>query len=125
MEDPTNNALLMNFLLSSDAEIFVNKHRLSMQICTKRAKMCMQCVFIATELSFCIASLVVGEEEEEERDANRRMEEGEGGGFSEDVGEKGGGFAVVVLFLGEDEESSRPDQRFPTHFKTSPRAPAS
>ncbi len=26
---PTNNALLLNFLLSSDAEIFVSKHRLS------------------------------------------------------------------------------------------------
>ncbi len=30
--NPTNNALLINFLLSSDAEIFVDKHRLSMQI---------------------------------------------------------------------------------------------
>ena len=29
---PTNNTLSINFRLSSDAEIFVNKHRLSMQI---------------------------------------------------------------------------------------------
>ena len=29
---PTNNALLISFRVSSDAEIFVNKHRLSMQI---------------------------------------------------------------------------------------------
>ena len=31
-EDPTINALLTNFLLSSDAEIFVPKHRPSMRI---------------------------------------------------------------------------------------------
>ena len=36
--DPTNNALLINFLLSSDAEIFVTKHRLSIQIGAKHAK---------------------------------------------------------------------------------------
>ncbi len=35
---PTNNAPLTNFLLSSDAEIFVDKHRPSMQIGDKRGK---------------------------------------------------------------------------------------
>ncbi len=30
---PTNNALLINFVLSSDAEILLNKHRLSIQKC--------------------------------------------------------------------------------------------
>ena len=35
---PTTNALLINFLLSSDAENLFNKHRLSMQIGAKRAK---------------------------------------------------------------------------------------
>ncbi len=34
----TNNALLINFRLSSDAEILLIKHRLSMQIGAKRAK---------------------------------------------------------------------------------------
>ncbi len=41
---PTNNSLLINFRLSSDEEIFINKHRVSIQIGAKRAKMCMQCV---------------------------------------------------------------------------------
>ncbi len=58
---PTNNATLTNFLLSSDAEIFVNKHRPSMQIGAKRAKTCMQCVHIPTELPFCMPPLVVGQ----------------------------------------------------------------
>ncbi len=32
-----------------------------MQVCAKRAKVCMQCVvYISTELSFCVPSLVVG-----------------------------------------------------------------
>ncbi len=36
--NPTNNALSTSFLLSSDAESFVNKHRLSLQIgaCKKK-----------------------------------------------------------------------------------------
>ena len=33
---------------------FVNKHRLSIQICAKRAKKCMQRVHIRTELPFCM-----------------------------------------------------------------------
>ena len=39
---------------------FVNKQRLSIQIGTKRAKTCTQCVDIPTELPFCIPPLVVG-----------------------------------------------------------------
>ena len=44
---PTNKALLINFLLSSDAEIFVDKRRLSMQIDAKACKnvACNVCVF--------------------------------------------------------------------------------
>ncbi len=38
LQNPTNNALLINFWLSSDARIFVNKHRPSIQIGAKRAK---------------------------------------------------------------------------------------
>ena len=42
---PTNNALLTSFRLSSDAEIFVNKHRLSItnrrQTCKNVCEMCM------------------------------------------------------------------------------------
>ena len=52
---PTNNALLIKFLLSSHAEIFANDHRLSIQIGVKRAKMRMQGVHIPTELSFRIS----------------------------------------------------------------------
>ena len=36
--NPTNNALLINFFPSSDAEIFVDKHRLSMPIGTQTCK---------------------------------------------------------------------------------------
>ena len=57
---PTNNALLVNFRLSSDAENFVNKHRLSIQVGVKRAKMCLQCKHAPTELPFCTPPLVVG-----------------------------------------------------------------
>ena len=59
---PANNdALLINFRLSSDAENFVNKHRLSMQTGAKTCKKtCMQRVHIPTELPFCMPSLVVG-----------------------------------------------------------------
>ncbi len=39
---------------------FANKHRLSIQIGTKHAKMCMRCVHIPTELPFCTPPLVVG-----------------------------------------------------------------
>ncbi len=40
---PTNNALLINFRLSSDAEILLNSHRLSLQTGAKRVKTCTQC----------------------------------------------------------------------------------
>ena len=56
---PTNNALLINFRLSFDAEILLIKHRLSIQIGAKRAKTCMRCVYVPTELQFCIPPLVV------------------------------------------------------------------
>ncbi len=58
---PTNNATLINFRLSSDAKNFVNKHRLSIQIGARRAKTCVQCVHIPTELPLCIPPLVVGQ----------------------------------------------------------------
>ena len=57
---PANNAVLINFRLSSDAEILPNKHWLSIQIGAKRAKMCVHCAYISTELPFCIPPLVVG-----------------------------------------------------------------
>ncbi len=59
---PTNNALLINFRLSSDAEIFGNEPRLSVQIGTKRAKKktLTQRVHIPTELPFRDPPLVVG-----------------------------------------------------------------
>ena len=60
--DPTNNALLVNCRLSSDEETFVNNRRLSIQIGAKRAKTCIHCVHIPTELTFCIPQLVVGRE---------------------------------------------------------------
>ncbi len=60
LASPTSDALLINFRLSSDAEIFVNKHRLSLQIGAKRAKTCMQGVYVPTDLPFCMPQLVVG-----------------------------------------------------------------
>ncbi len=39
---------------------FVNKHRLSIRISTKREKMCTQYVCVPTELLFCMPPLVVG-----------------------------------------------------------------
>ncbi len=39
---------------------FANKHRLSIQICGERAKMCTQRVRIPTELPSCIPPLLVG-----------------------------------------------------------------
>ncbi len=60
---PTNNALLINFRLSSDAEIFANNHRLSI---TSRCQTCKKRVCnvykIPTELPFCTPPLVVGME---------------------------------------------------------------
>ncbi len=59
---PNRQTLLINFRLSSDAEIFVDKHQLHLQIGAKRAEMCMHCVhtYIPTELPFCMPPLVVG-----------------------------------------------------------------
>ncbi len=62
-KNPTNNALLINFLLSSDAEIFVTEHRLSMQIrCQNVQKTCVQRVHVPTERPFCTPPLVVGKD---------------------------------------------------------------
>ena len=61
-KSPTNDALSINFWPSSDAEIFVGKHRLGMRTGAKRAKTCVQRVRIPTELPFCIPPLVVGNE---------------------------------------------------------------
>ena len=53
---PTNNALLINF------RIFVNKHRLRIQIGAKRAKKkpCIQRVHIPNKFPFCMPPSVVG-----------------------------------------------------------------
>ncbi len=55
-----NNTLLIDFRPSSRCRICVNNHPLSIQIGGKRAKTCMQCVDIPTELPFCVPPLVVG-----------------------------------------------------------------
>ena len=52
---PTNSALLINFRLSSDAEILLIKCRLSIRIGAKTS----HCVHIPTVLPFCIPPLVV------------------------------------------------------------------
>ncbi len=58
---PNHQRTLNDFRLSSDAEIVVNKHRLSAQIGAKCAEACLQCVpYIPTELPFCTPLLVVG-----------------------------------------------------------------
>ncbi len=54
---PANNALLINFQLSSDVEFFFNKRRLSIQVGAKRAKTCMQRVRFPTELPFLHATV--------------------------------------------------------------------
>ena len=51
--NPTNNALLINLLLSSDAEIFVSNPRLSVQV---EAKPCTQRVRVPTVLTFLHAN---------------------------------------------------------------------
>ncbi len=56
---PTNKTLLINFLLSSDAEIFVNKHRLSIRIGVERAETCTQRAHVPTEPPLCTPPLVV------------------------------------------------------------------
>ena len=48
---------LINFLLSSDAEIFVNNHRLGMQIGAECAKSCVQRVHVPTEVPFLHATV--------------------------------------------------------------------
>ncbi len=58
---PTDNALLINFGLSSDAEIFVSKCRMSMRIGAVRPQKCVCNVYIfPTGLPFCIPPLLVG-----------------------------------------------------------------
>ena len=52
---PTNNTLLINFRLISDAEIFAYEHRLSMQVgdkCAKKKNVSPTCVHIPTDLPF-------------------------------------------------------------------------
>ena len=57
---PTNNALLINFRLRSDAEILLPSTDGACKSAPKRAKTRMQRVLIPTELPFCIPPLVVG-----------------------------------------------------------------
>ncbi len=60
MRHPTNNTLLTNFRLSSDAKKIVHEHRPSIQMGAKRAKTCVQRVHVPTELPFCVPPLLVG-----------------------------------------------------------------
>ena len=76
---PTNNALLIIFLLSSVAEIFVTNPRLSMQVGTKCEKTCVQHVHVLTELPFCMPPLLVGKGRERERE-RKSSEIGSGDG---------------------------------------------
>ncbi len=57
---PNQQRTLNKVLSELRCRNFVNNHRLSIQISAKRAKMCMQCVHVPTELIFCIPPLVVG-----------------------------------------------------------------
>ncbi len=57
---PTNNSLLNKVSADLRCTNFVNKHRMSVQTGAKRAKTCMQCVHVPTELPLCIPPLVVG-----------------------------------------------------------------
>ena len=55
-----NQQLTLNNLPTELKKFLVNNHRLSIQIGTKQAKTCMQCLHVPTELPFCIPPLVVG-----------------------------------------------------------------
>ncbi len=57
---PTNNTFLMNFWRSSNAEILLISTNWTYELVTKRAKTCVQCAYVPTELSFCIPTLLVG-----------------------------------------------------------------
>ena len=58
---PPNQQRTLNKLPSElRCRNFVSRHLLSIQIGTKRAKTCTQCVHILTELPFCTPPLVVG-----------------------------------------------------------------
>ncbi len=57
---PTNNALLLSFRPSSDAEILWISTEWARKSGAKRAKTWMRCVHILTELPFCMPLLVVG-----------------------------------------------------------------
>ncbi len=57
---PANNSLLINFRLSSDAEILLTNTDRACELSPKRAKTCTQRVRIPTELPFCMPPLVVG-----------------------------------------------------------------
>ncbi len=57
---PTNNALLINFGLSSDAEILLVSTDWAYKSAPNVQETCVQCVRIPTELPFCIPPSVVG-----------------------------------------------------------------
>ncbi len=57
---PTNNAPLIGFRLSSDAEILLISSDWACKNRAKRAKTCMQYAYVPTELPFCVPPLVVG-----------------------------------------------------------------
>ena len=61
-DDPTNNALLVSFLLSSDAEILLLSTDGASKIGAKRANTRVQRVRVLTELPFCMSPLLVGED---------------------------------------------------------------
>ncbi len=58
---PANNALLANFRLNSDAEIFVTKHRLSIRVWVPDVQKHVRNAYvITTELPLCAPPLAVG-----------------------------------------------------------------
>ncbi len=72
---PTNNALLTNFLLSSDAGIFAANHRLSMQIGAKRAKKRVRDVYVfRLSFHFCMPPLVVGMSDQQQNYKSERFD---------------------------------------------------
>ncbi len=59
-EAPNQQRTLNELLTEIRCKNFVDKHQPSIHIGTKRAKTCMQCVYIPTELPFCMPPLAVG-----------------------------------------------------------------
>ncbi len=61
--NPTNNALLISFLLSSNAKVLLISTDWACKSAPKCAKTCTQCACVPTDLQVCMPPLVVGHDD--------------------------------------------------------------